>query len=734
MDIFYLLYDKNDNRRDQKFFKVEEKFFKTGRRRMKKMLLTIFIPLLIFIPTIKTLSQESTEQEVKYADKPYQLRPAYGVFFNLGLNMHNVGFRKLPGIPSCCPREYGQGQGFGYMFGFIYNIPLTGSMELSLRPYYQALNGSMSLDESITLSDPNGKPVNGVFEHQIDANIASVGIAPMLGFRLMDQLTVNAGLRLGTLMKKDFTYKEVIKDPSYGNFPDVQSRTRNEYTGAIPDASAIDVALMGGISYDLPLNKSYTWFLAPEAFVSVGIVPITTDWTLNTIYGGVAIKYAPREIIPPKLPPLPPPEPAYPEPPQPPEAVAGINAVSVDSAGHESSATTIVIQEFITRKVTPLFNYIFFDENSAEIRPRYKRNMNMTEKERNSYSVNELFGLNAMQVYYQILNIVGRRMIAYPIANLTLNGYNSDEGQEKGNRPLSLRRAQAIKDYLVNEWGIDPERITVSGENLPPIPSNTTDPMGIAENRRVEMLSDFPKIFEPLNVEDKIVHTNPPLLRFKPRVKTDVGIKSWKIVTAQASVGQLKVFEGNGPLPAVVEWDLKHEKQFAPQFNEPLRYQLEVVDNDNKTIKSDIEEIPVQAITEQTKTLLLITGEIKNDTQFDQYTLISFGFDKANLTKEHMPIVAQAKSLINTQVPGEKRTYNIEITGRTDITGDANRNVILSKRRADATADALGVSKSLAKGLGEKDPLYDNKTPEGRFLNRNVIINVETVIEIENNE
>ena len=52
---------------------------------------------------------------------------------------------------------------------------------------------------------------------------------------------------------------------------------------------------------------------------------------------------------------------------------------------------------------------------------------------------------------------------------------------------LSLRRANAVKDYLISQ-GIDPARMTVKGYGeTAPAYSNDT-PEGMAQNRRVEFL------------------------------------------------------------------------------------------------------------------------------------------------------------------------------------------------------------------------------------------------------
>ena len=68
---------------------------------------------------------------------------------------------------------------------------------------------------------------------------------------------------------------------------------------------------------------------------------------------------------------------------------------------------------------------------------------------------------------------------------------------------------------------------------------------------------------------------------------------------------------------------------------------------------------------------------------------------------------------------------SIEIAGHTDSRGDSQRNLRLSKDRAEAVRQHLirsGVSEDqiTATGYGETQPIYDNATREGRRLNRRI--------------
>jgi outer membrane protein OmpA-like peptidoglycan-associated protein len=76
--------------------------------------------------------------------------------------------------------------------------------------------------------------------------------------------------------------------------------------------------------------------------------------------------------------------------------------------------------------------------------------------------------------------------------------------------------------------------------------------------------------------------------------------------------------------------------------------------------------------------------------------------------------------------------------GHTDSTGSDAYNEDLSKRRADAVADYLalrGVSRARIAtiGYGERYPVADNATDEGRARNRRVEIKITPVTQDEVN-
>lgn len=99
---------------------------------------------------------------------------------------------------------------------------------------------------------------------------------------------------------------------------------------------------------------------------------------------------------------------------------------------------------------------------------------------------------------------------------------------------------------------------------------------------------------------------------------------------------------------------------------------------------------------------------------------VNFNVNSSSLRKESYPIL-----FYSFQVLENNPDMHVEIQGYTDNKGSASYNQKLSEKRAEVVKDYL-VSKGIdahrltVKGFGEKDPIADNNTTEGRALNRRI--------------
>ena len=131
--------------------------------------------------------------------------------------------------------------------------------------------------------------------------------------------------------------------------------------------------------------------------------------------------------------------------------------------------------------------------------------------------------------------------------------------------------------------------------------------------------------------------------------------------------------------------------------------------------------IPVETQDEIEHNILLSELIIAKEIIIDN---IYFDFNKSILLKESFKTL---DLLYDTFVsnPG----LIVEISGHTDSIGSDQYNLGLSQRRADAVVEYLvkkGIDTAsfISKGYGEKNPIADNETEEGRSLNRRVEMKV----------
>lgn len=85
---------------------------------------------------------------------------------------------------------------------------------------------------------------------------------------------------------------------------------------------------------------------------------------------------------------------------------------------------------------------------------------------------------------------VGDFMRKYPTTTAVIEGHTDNVGDAQHNMDLSQRRAQAVVDFLVQNYGIDRSRLSAKGYGLTrPIADNATDE-GKQKNRRIEAIID----------------------------------------------------------------------------------------------------------------------------------------------------------------------------------------------------------------------------------------------------
>lgn len=90
---------------------------------------------------------------------------------------------------------------------------------------------------------------------------------------------------------------------------------------------------------------------------------------------------------------------------------------------------------------------------------------------------------NAREILAKLSGIV----LAHPDLNLAVEGYTDSTGSDQLNQRLSEKRAETVRDYLI-EQGLNSDTITAKGFGKDrPVADNNT-PTGRQKNRRVELI------------------------------------------------------------------------------------------------------------------------------------------------------------------------------------------------------------------------------------------------------
>lgn len=677
---------------------------------MIRKLIVLFIFLSGFY---KLIAQNQSGYNLDSLNEVYYSKPKIGFFVGFNPVLHFTSFNQFPKVP-CCSPKINFGLGWGWNTGILADYFIYDDLFFSARVTFQEYKSKFYKDEKTTVI-VDGIATDGVFEHQLKTLFRHIEIEFNANYSTNFFIWYFGGLGLSTLTEAWFSQKEVILEPSDRGTFNNGLRSRNEYAGDIPDTRTLVPFIDLGVSAELPAHKRGLFFLYPEISIRYYFINQIKGLFWNSLFFRTGISVRFREPLPPPPPPPPPISPPLlplPVPIEPPSISVSLSYKFLDSSGVERKNVPLRIEDFISLNMKPLLNYIFFDHNSYEIPKRYKK---LTPQETKNFSLQLLSSLDVIQTYYHILNIIGKKLRESPESKIKLVGTNSGKGEEKNNLDLSYKRAISVKQYLVEVWGIDPNRIEVEARNLPKEPSNPEEPQGDEENRRVEIITDDLRIIEPVLSVDTLRRVEKGKILFYPEQKTTVGIKNWTILVLQNNE-VVKKISGTGNPPKEIEWNIDDNSFEKIVFGGKLFLEYFVVDSLEQIGRAQAEPLAINKITIDKKRMEGVT-----DREFEYYSLILFDFGKSKLERQH-------KNVLDFITRRVTPLSQVTIEGFTDNIGDEKVNKKISEKRAREVARWLGIQNGTTVGVGEDFLLYDNSLPEGRFYCRTVRITIETPI------
>jgi outer membrane protein OmpA-like peptidoglycan-associated protein len=699
-------------------------------------------------------------------------RWTFGGYGALNLNFHTANFQALKDIPTGPARDtamFGNSNGVGFSVGAFAEMQVSELIALQVRLGYSTHGATLTAREPLRVGalTQNGLGIqffDGIFERRLTADLGLLAIEPMAVITPIESLRdvrFYAGVRAGLMFTRSFSQIETIVNP---NDPTAQFRladgslsmNRNPQSGAIPDAATLNLALTVGVGYNIHLGSLG---ITPEVFYAQSLTPVASGlaWNFGSLRAGVALRYEPEIQTPPadvpkdtsSTPPIatntttkdsssttnPSEEsgkdsststgrpPVQHTPPtfqnseiNPQNTLsASIAALAVDENGIEQPLIQLKVEQYVAQQMYPLMNYIFFEQGAGDLQEKYRR---INTADTADYDEQKFYNTNMLKIYYDILNVIGKRLKKFPKAKITLTGCNNNVGTEVGNIPLSFRRANIVKRYWIDTWGVDSTRIAIRARNLPEKPTMSRDSLGIEENRRVEFTSDSWEIMKPVLVNDTIGIPMTPLVRFKMNAKADNGIAQSKLDVYQGT-RTLKTFTVPGKpddildWSPVLDWETASDQSAVPKTEDELKFTFEVTDNKGEKVRPT-GSIPVEQITVAKK-----KEAGTKDKEVAIFRLILFDFNSPAVGPTNGTIVKQF--VLPKLKPGTK----IQVTGFTDKLGNPDVNMRLSGARAKSVADYIKWPNTAWKGVGGTRPIYPNDTPEGRIYSRSVEVRCE---------
>ncbi len=670
-----------------------------------------------------------------------------GGMVQAGAAFHNANFKELPGVPLPSSAQLFSGAtGFSYGVGGIVEWQSYSWLAVGMQTDIQGTSVVLTAAEGpLPYLAQDGQAGDVLLQHTIRHSLLTLGVQPVVVLSPWQPMFVRVGWRLGFPILSSFEQTEELVDASPGLEYLIGSGKRVRASGAsLPGASAVENAMEFGIGYEIPFNSSFVLrpFLSYRASLTDRVAGISwktgslqvsaslfrqflqdKDVQVDTVYRRdttvqlvagivdeevnlvgqsvqtdvtesesvilqtVVVSEQYSRVVPQAAPLL--------------AAELGVRFVLKD--GKETEGVRVSVETVLEKNVVPMLPYIFFEPMSALVPARYAL---LSPSAAGSFAPDQLDRKDVLDIYRNLLNIIGQRLQRKPDAMLVLVGTNSGDGDERKNTGLSQQRAEAVRQYLVDSWGIAAERLIVRAANLPSHPSNSSLPGGSAENRRVELSSDDPSILAPVFLQDTVRAANPPIIRFYPDVLSEAGVADWQITISQGERFS-KIFADSSEPPKYIDWNIDQDKAALISADAPMQYSLRVRDLAEGSTETGQGSIVFQ-VQQQGGESTEGRGEVT------RYSLIVFDYDGADLTKLHRTALAAIREAFPANA-------SITVIGMTDELGDAEYNRQLSERRAKAIASALELPASVAIGIGEQSEI-SSETPEGRFYSRRVDI------------
>lgn len=621
----------------------------------------------------------------------------FGIFGGVNFNMHSPDFA-LPYNSLETNNVFQENTtSIGIHLGGLVDYKMAEGYILSGRLGFHS--ASVLFNDDRTLPAQAGG-VDTTLAGEFDASVYYVEISPMVKFTNLipiDNLYLLGGIELGIPItaKYDLTNQISMIESGISNVQTLESKDVD-----IEDKSMrLAIALGAGYNFDIGSGVE----LSPEVSFRLPLTKVSSNdnfdsWSMPQVRVGVSLTFGGDAT-------------KVKNEPDSGELSVGFNDVSYyDKDGNKKPLNEISVEETEYQELYPVIPYVFCSENATKPDRRYQTMASQSGSGEFTFSSLEA---DALSINYNTMDIIGKRMQANKQARIRING--TLDGRDEVDLTVAQKRAEFAKNYIVVNYGIQPDRIDVTASKKPEKPSAMSNPDGIQENRRIEFFSSNHELLEPIMLsKDKQRVAFPQLVEFNPVVVTSEGVKNWELRVMQAG-RIIKQISGQGN-PKPIQWSIMPNDLTDAQV--PLDYTLEVIDNKGK-VQSSSGSIPVEYYSFTRK-----RTEDMPDKTISKYSLVVFDFDSPEISQ------ADKKILEDKVIPAINYNSTVQIYGYTDNLGNDSYNKKLALQRANNVKNFLESKVKNVKfevyGVGESVELFDNDSPIGRQLSRTVQVYVVT--------
>jgi hypothetical protein len=254
----------------------------------------------IIVPTQAVAqSGQSSEQFTTTSSAPKERKFSLGIFGGVSLQSHAANFAELNGVPVFTPRGDGQeppnfsnANSTGFAVGILAEYKLTSELSVGLRAGFAPQTASFLTSHERRFGNLNGASELGTIQYSLATTVNTLGTEPYVKYAFWEGLHASLGARVNIAIGSSYSQSETLLSPSTGGFTPAFAKTANARTGdAIPDVSAVQVAAVLGLGYDIALSERIV--LTPEASYSLGLMPVAANlaWRVNDLRAGVAARY-----------------------------------------------------------------------------------------------------------------------------------------------------------------------------------------------------------------------------------------------------------------------------------------------------------------------------------------------------------------------------------------------------------------------------------------------------------